>query len=84
MNQLTASEATVFVLYCRGYALKEIAAAVDRSQKTIEKHLQSAFKSLNLHCRAQAIHWAILNKIIDAGDCVGLKTFSLSSPDFSI
>ena len=58
-NRLTSREAEVLQLVAEGLANKQIAAELDISIKTVEKHRQQAMNKLNIHDVAGLTRYAI-------------------------
>jgi len=58
LDQLTPREQQVLRLIARGYAYKEIAGELEISGKTVESHVSSVLRKLQLSNRYQLAHWA--------------------------
>ncbi|HUY43312.1 MAG TPA: response regulator transcription factor [Acidimicrobiales bacterium] len=58
LDQLTLREQQVLRLIARGYAYKEIAGELEISGKTVESHVSSVLRKLQLSNRYQLAHWA--------------------------
>ncbi|MCA1670982.1 MAG: response regulator transcription factor [Actinobacteria bacterium] len=58
LDQLTARERGVLRLIARGYTYKEIARRLDISTKTVESHVSSVLRKLQLSTRHQLTRWA--------------------------
>jgi DNA-binding NarL/FixJ family response regulator len=62
---LTSRETEVLQLVAEGYVNKQIAAELNRSVKTIEKHRQSLMRRLDVHCTANLVHYAVDKGVIE-------------------
>ena len=58
LDQLTARERQVLRLIARGYSYKDIAKELTISAKTVESHVSSVLRKLQLSSRYQLSHWA--------------------------
>jgi DNA-binding NarL/FixJ family response regulator len=58
LDQLTAREREVLRLIARGYTYKEIARELTISSKTVESHVSSVLRKLQLSTRHQLTRWA--------------------------
>ena len=58
LDQLTQREKEVLRLIARGYAYKEIARQLTLSVKTIETHVSSVLRKLQLSSRYELTRWA--------------------------
>ena len=58
LDQLTAREREVLRLIARGYTYKEIARELYISAKTVESHVSSVLRKLQLSSRHQLTRWA--------------------------
>ena len=58
LNELTPREREVLQLIARGYRYKEIAARLHLSVKTIESHVSSVLRKLQLSTRHELTRWA--------------------------
>jgi RNA polymerase sigma factor (sigma-70 family) len=58
LDQLTARERQVLRLIARGYSYKDIAQELEISTKTVESHVSSVLRKLQLSSRYQLSHWA--------------------------
>jgi DNA-binding NarL/FixJ family response regulator len=58
LDQLTTRERQVLRLIARGYAYKQIAAELGISPKTVESHVSSVLRKLQLSNRYQLSNWA--------------------------
>ncbi len=58
LDQLTAREREVLRLIARGYTYKEIARELSISIKTVETHVSSVLRKLQLSTRHQLTRWA--------------------------
>jgi DNA-binding NarL/FixJ family response regulator len=64
LEELTPREREVLQLIARGYRYKEIAARLHLSVKTIETHVSSVLRKLQLSSRAELTHWAAQRRLI--------------------
>jgi DNA-binding NarL/FixJ family response regulator len=64
LNELTPREREVLQLIARGYRYKEIAARLHLSVKTIETHVSSVLRKLQLSSRAELTRWAAERRLI--------------------
>lgn len=58
LDQLTARERQVLRLIARGYSYKDIATELEISVKTVESHVSSVLRKLQLTNRHQLSNWA--------------------------
>jgi DNA-binding NarL/FixJ family response regulator len=58
LEQLTPREREVLRLIARGYAYKEVARDLEISVKTVESHVSSVLRKLQLSSRHQLARWA--------------------------
>jgi DNA-binding NarL/FixJ family response regulator len=58
LDQLTARERDVLRLIARGYTYKEIARRLEISAKTVETHVSSVLRKLQLSTRHELTRWA--------------------------
>ena len=58
MDQLTTRERDVLRLIARGYTYKEIARRLEISAKTVETHVSSVLRKLQLSTRHELTRWA--------------------------
>ena len=58
LEQLTPREREVLQLIARGYMYKEIALRLDISPKTVEAHVSSVLRKLQLSSRHELSRWA--------------------------
>jgi DNA-binding NarL/FixJ family response regulator len=58
LDQLTSREREVLRLIARGYAYKEIARSLHIAVKTVESHVSSVLRKLQLSNRSQLTRWA--------------------------
>jgi DNA-binding NarL/FixJ family response regulator len=63
-DSLTAREHEVLLLIARGYTYKEIAARLHLSVKTIETHVSSVLRKLQLTNRNELTRWAAQRRMI--------------------
>ena len=64
LDSLTAREHEVLLLIARGYTYKEIAARLHLSVKTIETHVSSVLRKLQLSNRNELTRWAAQRRMI--------------------
>src|SRR6202042_3931613 len=58
LDQLTPREREVLRLIARGYAYKEVARDLGISTKTVESHVSSVLRKLQLSTRHELTRWA--------------------------
>jgi two-component system response regulator NreC len=63
-NTLTRRETEILKFLAEGNSVKEIAAALNLSVKTIEAHKFNLMRKLDIHNKAQLVQYAIQKKII--------------------
>lgn len=64
LDQLTPREREVLRLIARGYAYKEVARSLTLSVKTIETHVSSVLRKLQLSNRQELARWASDRRIV--------------------
>jgi DNA-binding NarL/FixJ family response regulator len=64
LDLLTAREHEVLRLIARGYTYKEIARELDISVKTVETHVSSVLRKLQLSTRHQLARWATDRRLV--------------------
>jgi DNA-binding NarL/FixJ family response regulator len=64
LEELTAREREVLQLIARGYRYKEIAGRLHLSVKTVEGHVSSVLRKLQLSSRAELTRWAAERRLI--------------------
>jgi DNA-binding NarL/FixJ family response regulator len=64
LDQLTARERDVLRLIARGYAYKEVARRLNLSVKTVETHVSSVLRKLQLSSRHELTRWATERRLI--------------------
>jgi DNA-binding NarL/FixJ family response regulator len=64
LDELTAREREVLQLIARGYRYKEIAARLHLSVKTVESHVSSVLRKLQLSSRHELTRWAAQRRMI--------------------
>ena len=62
---LTLREVEVLELIARGYLYKEVAHRLGISVKTVELHVSSVLRKLNLTNRHQPARWAAHQRLVD-------------------
>jgi DNA-binding NarL/FixJ family response regulator len=65
LEQLTPREREILQHIARGYLYKEIAARLDISVKTVEAHVSSSLRKLQLSTRHELTRWAHERRIVD-------------------
>ncbi|MET1015521.1 MAG: response regulator transcription factor, partial [Leifsonia flava] len=64
LDRLSAREQEVMRLIARGYAYKEVAATLFISTKTVETHVSSVLRKLQLSSRHELTAWATARKLL--------------------
>ena len=64
LNELTPREREVLQLIARGYRYKEIAGRLHLSVKTVESHVSSVLRKLQLSSRHELTRWASERRLI--------------------
>jgi DNA-binding NarL/FixJ family response regulator len=64
LDQLTTREMDVLRLIARGYAYKQVARRLDISIKTVETHVSSVLRKLQLSNRHELARWASKRRIV--------------------
>ena len=64
LDQLTAREKDVLRLIARGYAYKQVARKLNISIKTVETHVSSVLRKLQLSNRHELARWASKRRIV--------------------
>jgi len=64
LDQLTRREREVLRLIARGYAYKEVARRLTLSVKTVETHVSSVLRKLQLSSRHELTRWATDRKLL--------------------
>jgi DNA-binding NarL/FixJ family response regulator len=64
LDQLTPREREVLRLIARGYAYKEVARRLSLSVKTVETHVSSVLRKLQLSSRHELTRWATERRLI--------------------
>ena len=64
LDQLTPREREVLQLIARGYAYKEIARRLTISAKTVESHVSSVLRKLQLSSRHELTRWAADRRLV--------------------
>jgi DNA-binding NarL/FixJ family response regulator len=64
LDVLTAREREVLQLIARGYRYKEIAARLHLSVKTVEAHVSSVLRKLQLSSRHELTRWAHERRLV--------------------
>ncbi|MFA4927780.1 MAG: response regulator transcription factor [Patulibacter sp.] len=65
LEQLTPREQEVLHLIARGYAYKRIALRLEVSPRTVETHVSSVLRKLQLSSRHELSHWATRRGLVD-------------------
>jgi DNA-binding NarL/FixJ family response regulator len=65
LDQLTAREREVLRYIARGYLYKEIAHRLNISAKTVEAHVSSVLRKLQLSNRHELSRWAVSRRLVD-------------------
>jgi DNA-binding NarL/FixJ family response regulator len=65
LDQLTLREREVLRLIARGYLYKEIALRLGISPKTVEAHVSSVLRKLQLSTRHELSRWAVERRLVD-------------------
>ncbi len=64
LDQLTPREREVLRLIARGYSYKEVAARLSISVKTVETHVSSVLRKLQLSSRHELTTWAAVRRLL--------------------
>lgn len=64
LDRLTAREQEVMRMVARGYAYKEVAAELFLSVKTVETHVSSVLRKLQLSNRHELTAWALSRRLL--------------------
>jgi DNA-binding NarL/FixJ family response regulator len=64
VDELTPREREVLQLIARGYLYKEIAARLSLSVKTVESHVSSVLRKLQLSTRHELARWATQHRLV--------------------
>ena len=64
LDELTPREREVLQLIARGYMYKEIAARLHLSVKTVESHVSSVLRKLQLSTRHELARWATEHRLV--------------------
>jgi DNA-binding NarL/FixJ family response regulator len=65
LDQLTPREREVLRHIARGYLYKEIAARLNISVKTVEAHVSTVLRKLQLSSRHELSRWAVERRLVD-------------------
>jgi DNA-binding NarL/FixJ family response regulator len=65
LDRLTPREREVLRLLARGYLYKEIALRLNISAKTVEAHVSSVLRKLQLSNRHELSRWAVSRRLVD-------------------
>ena len=65
LDQLTPREREVLRLIARGYLYKEIALRLGISPKTVEAHVSSVLRKLQLSSRHELSRWAVERRLVE-------------------
>lgn len=71
LGQLTPRERDVLHHLARGYPYKRIGGRLGISPRTVETHVSSVLRKLQLSSRHELSHWASTRGLVDAGDDAG-------------
>jgi DNA-binding NarL/FixJ family response regulator len=63
-SELTARQREVLRLIVKGHRMKEIAAALDLSTRTVETHKYEMMQALGVHSTAELVRYAIEHRLI--------------------
>jgi DNA-binding NarL/FixJ family response regulator len=66
LDQLTPREREVLQHIARGYMYKEIAQRLEISAKTVEAHVSSVLRKLQLSSRHELSRWAVERRLLDS------------------
>ena len=64
LHRLTAREADVLKLFCRGLSYKEIGKILSISHRTVETHKKNILAKLKIKSTAEMISYAMLHKLV--------------------
>jgi DNA-binding NarL/FixJ family response regulator len=64
LDELTPREREVLQLIARGYMYKEIASRLNLSVKTVESHVSSVLRKLQLSTRHELTRWATQHRLV--------------------
>jgi len=64
LDELTPREREVLQLIARGYMYKKIAARLNLSVKTVESHVSSVLRKLQLSSRHELTRWATQHRLV--------------------
>ena len=65
LDQLTPREREVLQHIARGYLYKEVALRLGISAKTVEAHVSSVLRKLQLSTRHELSRWAMERRLVD-------------------
>jgi DNA-binding NarL/FixJ family response regulator len=65
-ESLSDREREILVLLAEGHSLKEIAAQLNLSVKTVDAHKYNLMRKLDLHDRSELIRYAIRKRLVEA------------------
>jgi DNA-binding NarL/FixJ family response regulator len=71
LDQLTPRERDVLHHLARGYPYKRIGGRLGISPRTVETHVSSVLRKLQLSSRHELSHWASRHGLVDIGDDAG-------------
>ena len=66
-RSLTPRETEVLALAAKGLTHKEIAERLGISARTARNHLANLYRKLDIHGRAETVHWAVRLGLLDLG-----------------
>jgi two-component system response regulator NreC len=64
LSELTQRETEIIRRIATGMTVKDIATEFNLSTKTVDTHRFNLMRKLNLHNRAEVVHYAIINKLV--------------------
>ena len=80
LDQLTAREREVMRLIARGYTYKEVARELSISVKTVETHVSSVLRKLQLSTRHQLTRWATERRLSETPVAASRERTDLTRP----
>ncbi len=64
VSAVSNREIEIIRLYCQGMSYQDIADTLFISPQTVRTHLKNIYQKLGIHGKAEAVQWAIKNKIL--------------------